>query len=225
MRMSANGLAFLSREEGLKLVPYNDSVGHATIGVGHLLHRGRVTDADRRRYRGFTRADAIRLFKRDLAPREAAVERMIDVPTNENEFDALVSLDFNIGEGGFAGSTVRRELNRGRRHSAANAFLMWRIPPELIGRRRRERALFLRPGAKPDPLRFLGADERRWCRELDKLRRENRDVGRRKELVAAMTIARKRIYVAAEKSGGFESAESKRHHRGVRYHELRKRTV
>jgi lysozyme len=146
MRMSAKGLAFLSNEEGLRTAPYNDSAGHATVGVGHLLHRGRVTAADRASFRGFTRADAVRLLRRDAASRERAVSRLVHVPVNQNEFDALVSLVFNIGEGsrGFGGSTVLRKLNSGDRRGAADAFLMWRIGgPGLIFRRRRERALFL----------------------------------------------------------------------------------
>ena len=152
MRMSAKGLAFLSVQEGLRTDPYNDSAGHATIGVGHLIHRGPVTAADRARFSGFTRADAVRLLREDVASRERAVSRLVDVALNQNEFDALVSLVFNIGEGekGFAGSTVRRKLNAGDRRGAADAFLMWKIGgPGLIFRRQRERTLFLSAGPNP----------------------------------------------------------------------------
>ncbi|MGH3995455.1 MAG: lysozyme, partial [Pseudonocardiaceae bacterium] len=126
--MSAKGLELLSREEGLRTEPYNDSAGHATIGVGHLIHHGPVTAADRARFRGFTRADALRLLRSDVVSRERAVSRLVNVSLHQNEFDALVSLVFNIGEGqkGFAGSTVRRELNAGDRRAAADAFLMWK---------------------------------------------------------------------------------------------------
>jgi hypothetical protein len=39
-RLSQKGAAFIAHFEGLKLKLYNDPVGHATIGVGHLVHRG-----------------------------------------------------------------------------------------------------------------------------------------------------------------------------------------
>ena len=166
--MSANGLAFLSNEEGLRTEPYNDSAGHATIGVGHLIHRGPVTAADRARFRGFTRADAVALLRQDVSSRERAVDRLVHVGLSQNEFDALVSLVFNIGEGeaGFAGSTVRRKLNGGDRRGAADAFLMWKVGgPGLIFRRRRERALFLSSAGNP-VLKALSDVERHNCERL-----------------------------------------------------------
>lgn len=168
MRMSSKGLSFLSNEEGLRTHPYNDSAGHATIGVGHLIHRGRVTAADQERFRNFTRADAVRLLREDVSSRERAVNRLVGVPVNQNEFDALVSLVFNIGEGekGFAGSTVRRKLNSGDRGGAADAFLMWRVGgPGLINRRKRERSLFLSPAGNP-LLKELSPIERHNCERL-----------------------------------------------------------
>lgn len=145
MRMSKEGLAFLAREEGLRLAPYNDSAGHATIGVGHLIHHGPFTAEDRRRYRGFTHGEALGLLARDVRTREDAVKALVTVRLIQDEFDALVSLVFNIGVGAFADSTVLRKLNLGDRRGAARAFLMWKVGgPGLIFRRRRERALFLK---------------------------------------------------------------------------------
>jgi lysozyme len=150
MRTSAKGLAFISNEEGLRTTPYNDSAGHATVGVGHLIHFGPVSPADRAKFRGFTRADAIRLLRKDITSVERGVSRLVNVSLNQNEFDALVSLTFNIGEGGFGGSTARRKLNAGDRRGAADAFLMWKIGgPGLIFRRRRERTLFLSAAGNP----------------------------------------------------------------------------
>lgn len=223
MRLNAEGLAFLSREEGLRTVPYNDSAGHATIGVGHLIHHGPVTAADLRRYRGFTRADAIRLLKSDVASREKAVERLVRVPLNQNEFTALVSLVFNIGVGAFASSTVLRRLNVGDRRGAADAFLMWRRGgPGLIFRRRRERVLFLTP-ARIDPLTLLNKTERRWCVEydrLDKMARNEKRTRRLEALRRAMARQAKAIKAAAEaESDGWE-----RENRRVRFRELRSRS-
>jgi lysozyme len=50
---------------------------------------------------------------------------------------------FNIGAGGFRGATVVKRLNARDFGGAADAMLLWRRPPEIIPRRRRERELFL----------------------------------------------------------------------------------
>jgi GH24 family phage-related lysozyme (muramidase) len=216
--MSAEGLTFLSQEEGLRLAPYNDSAGHATIGVGHLIHRGPFTAADVQRYAGFTRADAIRLLKADVAEREAAVERMVTVALNQNEFNALVSFVFNIGTGAFGTSTLLRKLNAGDRRGAADQFLRWIVGGAgLAGRRKRERALFL--SGATDPLAVMTPTERRWCQEYDRLKAADQNRPRRGSLRRAMQSQRKRIWRAAQGEGGWETA-----HRRERYAELMKRT-
>jgi lysozyme len=86
----------------------------------------------------------VRVLREDLAKRfEPAVRDTIKKPLKAHQFDALVSLAFNIGAGGFKRSTVARCLNQGDFHGAADAILMWKKPPELLPRRRRERELFL----------------------------------------------------------------------------------
>lgn len=217
MKLSAHGLAFLSAQEGLRLAPYNDSAGHATIGVGHLIHYGPVTAADRSHYRGFDRAAALSLLKHDASSREAFVSKAVKVPLNQNEFDALVSLTFNIGNAGFKGSTVLRKLNAGDRRGAANAFLLWRRGGAgLIYRRQRERSLFLKPAA--NPLRYLTPKERELVLKYDKLRAAHKDVATRRRLRAAMARERNRIRAAAKRSGW------DKHHRRERYNILAART-
>jgi GH24 family phage-related lysozyme (muramidase) len=145
--VSHAGLQFLMREEGFVPHAYNDSRGNATFGVGHLIHIGRVTAADRRRFGSKahpkSRAFVKRVLRQDIERFERAVLDAVTVRLAPHELDALVSLAFNIGTGAFATSTVVRRLNAGDRRGAADAFLLFRIPPELIHRRRRERALFL----------------------------------------------------------------------------------
>ena len=224
MRLDAAGFAFISREEGLRTTPYNDSAGHATIGVGHLIHHGPVTAADIQRYRGFTREDAYKLLKADAVPREQAVERLVKVPLGQNEFNALVSLVYNIGVGAFSSSTVLRKLNAGDRRGAADAFLMWRIGgPGLIFRRQRERALFLK-GGQPAAVTRLGKTERRWCEEYDRLNRMKRNekrVARMRALRRAMARQAGAIKHAAEAEPGGWDKENRR----VRFTELRRRAV
>ena len=147
-RMSPKGIDFLIAEEGFVPYAYNDPQNHATFGVGHLLHRGPVTAADRAQWgtkaKPKPRELVVRLLREDLADRfEPAVRDTIKKPLKAHQFDALVSLAFNIGTGGFKSSTVARCMNQGDFHGAADAILMWNKPQELLPRRRRERELFL----------------------------------------------------------------------------------
>lgn len=224
MRLSRKGLEALVREEGLRLAPYNDSAGHATIGVGHLIHHGPVTAADRARYRGFTRADALEVLRQDVRRFEAAVDGALRRLPLQGQFDAMVSLAFNIGPGGFASSTVVRRFNAGDRRGAADAFLMWRVPSELLPRRRRERAMFL---AAADPLAGLTAAEKRWIVEYDGLRRryDAPSILRKRELRDRMTARRKALWRAAQPParGGDAHGWAYRNRR-VRYRALKART-
>jgi lysozyme len=148
--MDAAGRAELIREEGVRRYAYNDSAGHATFGVGHLLHRGPVTAADRARWGTPARPLSMKVvdavLQRDLERFEQAVRAATvgaPLPVTQQMFNALVSLSFNIGTGGFSTSSVVRHLRAGRKGQAADAFLLWSHPPELRGRRQRERVRFL----------------------------------------------------------------------------------
>lgn len=142
---SPAGIAFIRREEGCVLHPYNDSRGLATIGVGHLLHMSAVTTEDQRRWANFTQKDANTLLAHDLDRYERVVAdafRGAKLQATANRFDACVSLAFNIGTAGFASSTVARSIKLGDAAGAVRGFRMWVQPPELKGRREREVALF-----------------------------------------------------------------------------------
>lgn len=149
-RLSRKGRDFLIRQEGVRRYAYNDSEGHATFGVGHLLHEGPVNAVDRRRW-GTPRNPkpmslVYEVLAGDLLKFEYAVRRSVGRRMWQHRFDACVSLAFNIGVGGFERSTVARELRERRRgfaQRAADAFLLWDNPPVLLPRRKRERRLFL----------------------------------------------------------------------------------
>jgi lysozyme len=149
-RLSKKGRDFLIAQEGVRRYAYNDSAGHATFGVGHLLHRGPVTQRDRRIWGTPSRPKPLAVvydvLERDLRQYEKAVRDSVGRRMWQHRFDACVSLAFNIGSAGFRNSTVARELRQARKgfgQRAADAFLLWRQPPELLPRRKRERALFL----------------------------------------------------------------------------------
>lgn len=129
-------------QEGLKLVGYICPAGKATVGWGHTgpdIHVGmRITIQQ-----------AEEFLDEDLAESEDAVERLVKVPLTENQFGALVSFTFNLGQGALGGSTLLRVLNAGDYAGAASQFLKWvhagkEVLPGLVTRRTKERDLFLR---------------------------------------------------------------------------------
>ena len=142
LSISQQGINFLIAREGMITHPYNDSKGFATIGVGHLLHKSKVTDADRRAWTRFTKNDAKKLLMKDLKETfEPKIRALVKVPLSQNEYDAICSFAFNIGVGrGFPSSDFLKELNKG--HYDGTLMLHWRRPSEIIGRRKKEVELF-----------------------------------------------------------------------------------
>jgi lysozyme len=147
MKMTAIGRAALQGREGTKLVAYKDSVGVWTIGTGHTAACGAPIP---RAGLKITSAEADACLERDLGRFERAIASALKVPVSENEFDALVSIAFNVGPG-FANSTAVRKLNAGDRAGAAKAIMMWSKPASIIDRREGERDQFLTPYAKAMP--------------------------------------------------------------------------
>ncbi|ECF5616366.1 lysozyme, partial [Salmonella enterica subsp. enterica] len=110
MKISDSGLAALKREEGCKLTAYTDSRGVWTIGTGHT---GRVDGVAVGKNMTITQDTADRLLRDDLSWVERCIAERVTVPLNQNQYDALCSLIFNIGANAFTGSSVRRYLNAG----------------------------------------------------------------------------------------------------------------
>lgn len=145
MQTSDAGIALIKRFEGLELEAYPDPATGAepyTIGYGHT---GNVSPGDR-----ITEAAAELLLLDDLKEAEAAVERLVIVPLNDNQFSALVSFVFNLGTGNFNGSTLLRRLNDGDYQAAALEFGKWiygngKPMAGLMRRREAERQLFVTP--------------------------------------------------------------------------------
>lgn len=145
MATSPTGRAAISQREGNVLTAYRDSVGILTIGVGHTSAAGAPTVTPGM---VITAKQSDEILSRDLAKFEAAVSGAVKVPLEQNEFDALVSLAFNIGGGAFAKSTLVKKLNAGDRVGAADQFLVWnkaggRVIKGLTTRRQAERKQFL----------------------------------------------------------------------------------
>ena len=130
---------------GPALTAYRDPAGVWTIGYGHTggVYRGDQITPDQ----------AMALLYADLSNTEDWVAaRTVPTQTTDNQFAAMVSLTYNIGNAGFLGSTVRRDHNNQLYSAAAGAFLLWDKAhidgqlvelPGLLDRRRDEQNLYL----------------------------------------------------------------------------------
>jgi len=144
MKVSHRGLLAIEGREGVRLKAYRDSKGLPTIGVGHLIVPGDGYSMSSR----ITQAECDALFAKDIQVYENAVNKAVNVPLAQNQFDALVSVCLNIGTGGFTKSTIVKRLNAKNYSGAAEAIMFWKKPSEIIGRRKTEQKQFLTPYPK-----------------------------------------------------------------------------
>lgn len=61
----------------------------------------------------------------DISKYEGALKKCVRVPLSQNEYDAYVSLSYNIGTGAFCRSTLVKYLNESRYEEACNEILKW----------------------------------------------------------------------------------------------------
>jgi lysozyme len=115
------------------------TIGWGTIAYedGRKVRRGDVITQDR----------ADELLAWELSQKAAEVKRLVTVPLNQGQFDALVSFAYNLGGGNLRESTLLRKLNAGDVVGAAEEFPKWNKAAgrELLGltrRRMSEQRLF-----------------------------------------------------------------------------------
>ena len=106
MDLSPIGRAALKSREGEVLTAYKDSVGVWTIGVGLTTASGLIKVVPGLT---ITAATSVALFTEAVKAYDKPVSAL-GVSLEQHQFDALVSLCFNIGPGGFAGSTVAKRI-------------------------------------------------------------------------------------------------------------------
>lgn len=146
MKTSQIGINLITSFEDLKLNAYDDGVGVWTIGYGTTLYPNGVKV---KRGDTCTLNQAKDFFAHDLNRFEAVVNQSVKVAINQNQFDALVSLTYNIGERAFKDSTLLAKLNKGDYIGAADQFPRWnkgggQVMKGLVRRRADERELFLK---------------------------------------------------------------------------------
>jgi lysozyme len=139
VKTSQKGIDLIKHFEGCRLKAYKCPAGIWTIGCGHT---GNVNPDD-----VITMERAEELLKHDLARFEKAVKRLINVPLSQNQFDALVSFTFNLGEGSLERSTLRRKLNVGNYNAVPVELNRWVYAGKqklagLVRRRKAEGHLF-----------------------------------------------------------------------------------
>lgn len=148
MRTGRRGVNLIKRFEGFRAVAYKPVAAEKFWTIGYGDYGPHV-----RRGQRITRAEGERRLRRRLFEFERGVDRMVMTHINQNRFDALVSLAYNIGLGAFADSTVLRRVNARQFDQAAAAFHMWTRGasgplPGLVRRRNAEARLFVRPVPK-----------------------------------------------------------------------------
>ena len=146
MHVSPSGIDLICNFEGLRLKAYDDGVGVWTIGFGTTKYPNgiRVKKGDT-----CTLDQAKAYMQNDLKSFEQTVNNTVKVPVSQNQFDALVSLAYNIGSTAFKNSTLVKRLNEGNYKAAANQFDVWvnaggKRMQGLVNRRAAERTLFLK---------------------------------------------------------------------------------
>lgn len=143
--ISEKGYAIIREFEGFKVEAYLDTGGVWTIGFGTIKYPNgqRVKKGDT-----CTREQAEQWLKNDCNWVDACLDKYVTSKPTQNQFDALASFVYNIGETAFAKSTMLTLLNQNNFTAAANQFDRWvfdngkRITG-LANRRTKEKALFL----------------------------------------------------------------------------------
>lgn len=163
--ISEDGLRMLQGFEGTVLHQYVDQAGVSTVCTGHVVRPDDASwIAD-----GVTREECAEVLRKDVARYVRCVNQYVTVAVTQDQFDALTSLCFNIGETAFRTSTLVRVLNSGDYVGAAMHFVDWRFAggqPILLQRRMHEAAMFSR-GIQIDQAKLQAAVEAAYHLSVD----------------------------------------------------------
>ena len=157
LKLSKRGINLMKRYEGFRSAPYRDMVGVNTIGYGNTYYpdRRKVQLSDKHLTEPQAEQLAMDIINLDFAPAVNKIfkDEIASGKLNQNMFDALVSLAYNIGTSALANSnSVTGNIKKGNYKAAADGFLLWnkgRVNGKLQAingltrRRKEERELFL----------------------------------------------------------------------------------
>lgn len=122
MKLSENGYNVIKQFEGIRNDAYLDSVKIPTIGIGFIkINEKKVTMGMH-----MTNEEIEKEFFIQIVKYENAVNNNVKSKLNQNQFDALVSFTFNLGEGSLKSSTLLKKVNINPSDpSIANEFAKW----------------------------------------------------------------------------------------------------
>tara|TARA_B100001094_G_scaffold328721_1_gene389773 strand:+ start:1320 stop:1757 length:438 start_codon:yes stop_codon:yes gene_type:complete len=139
MKISQNGLELIKHFEGCELEAYKCAAGVWTIGYGHI----------KTAVEGMTisQSYADELLDGEIVEYEDYVNAAVTAPLSQDQFDALVSWTFNLGNGNLNASTMLKVLNRGEYEEVPAQMKRWnkaggKVLEGLIRRREAEANLF-----------------------------------------------------------------------------------
>jgi GH24 family phage-related lysozyme (muramidase) len=138
--LSVGDVELIKESEGLRLDAYLPTPNDVwTIGYGHT----KTAKPGMK----ITQAGAEALLLHDLQWVETAIDTYVQVPLNQNQYDALASFIYNVGATAFRKSTMLKLLNKGDYEGAANQFPRWnkqkgKVLNGLTTRRQKEQTLF-----------------------------------------------------------------------------------
>lgn len=142
MKTSQKGLDLIKKFEGFSDKEYICPAGKPTIGYGHVILPSEYFPEP------MTRLEGELLLKKDLEPREKSLNKFLKVKITQNQFDALISLIYNIGVENFKQSTLLNFLNNKLFDKIPEQFRRWKyinkvVSKGLLNRREEEIKLWL----------------------------------------------------------------------------------
>lgn len=109
MKLNNSGYLLITEFEGFSAKPYLCSAKVPTIGYGNTYYPNgtKVTMLDKE----ITKVQAFEMFKSIADKFASKVSKLVTSPLNQNQFNALVSLAYNIGIAAFTNSTLLKKVN------------------------------------------------------------------------------------------------------------------
>ena len=124
MKLNTQGYRLICMFEGFSAKPYLCSAKVPTIGYGntYYLNGKKVTLLDK----PITELEAFEMFKAIADKFADKVSKLVTAPIDQSQFNALVSLTYNIGPANFQKSTLLRKVNFNHNDPTIRAeFLKW----------------------------------------------------------------------------------------------------
>lgn len=140
-KLSTRGIELLAELEGLRLKPYLCPAKVPTIGLGNTFYENgtKVTMKDK----AITKDEAYHLFFLIAKKFENTLNANLPNNLTQNQFDALFCFCYNVGQGGFKGSELLKQikLDPNDKDKITVCFLNWK-GKVLLGRRKKEIARY-----------------------------------------------------------------------------------